>query len=192
MRTPEKWERQKPYILNRLFTPRLAQELLEFPMPKEFPQIDLDSGQGLFLYGPAKVGKTVYAAQFVAHHYRRWWLKNSHHLRWNIHFVSAPRLFRELKTSFDPKARTETEDMILTRYENADLLILDDLGMNGRVSEWLLEVLFMISDYRWENKKATIITSNYGLPELAELFGDDRIPSRIERMCKIVKKTPYR
>jgi len=49
----------------------------------------------------------------------------------------------------------------------------------------------MITDYRWENQKPTIITSNYGLPELAELFGDDRIPSRIERMCKAVKKTPY-
>ncbi len=191
MRTPEKWERQKPYILNRLFTPRLAQELQEFPMPKKFPEIDLDNGQGLFLYGPAKVGKTVYAAQFVTHYYKQWWLENSHHLSWKIHFISAPRLFRELKTSFDPKSRVETEDLILTKYESADLLILDDLGMNGRISEWLLEVLFMITDYRWENQKPTIITSNYGLPELAELFGDDRIPSRIERMCKAVKKTPY-
>jgi len=188
MKNSETWKRQKWYLASKLFSERLCQDLKIIPKPPEFIDIDLEGGQGLFLYGPVKTGKTVYAAQLVLDIQRQWWLQADGR---GILFSSAPRIFRELKASFDKKDNKETEHEIMSRYENIDLLVLDDLGMNGKVSEWLLEILYVLIDYRWEHLKPTIITSNKSLPELADQFGDDRITSRIERMCKIVKKTPY-
>lgn len=188
MRTDKTWKAQKPHIARKLFSARLCRDLEEIPEPENFIDFDLEAGQGLFLYGPVKTGKTVYAAQLVLDIQRRWWLDV---VDKSILFSSSPRMFRELKASFDIPTRKETEHQIMQRYENVDLLVIDDLGMNGKVSEWLIEVLYVLIDHRWESLKPTIITSNLDLNQLAELLGDQRITSRIERMCRIVKKTPY-
>jgi DNA replication protein DnaC len=71
-----------------------------------------------------------------------------------------------------------------------DLLILDDLGVD-KPSDWVLNVLYNIINYRYENLKKTIITSNFSLDEIAEAFNDNRITRRIERMCIIEEKQAY-
>lgn len=195
MRNPDQWNTQKQYVKKKLFSPRLQKELSTIPAPDTFPDIDIENGEGLFLYGPVKAGKTVLAAQYVLDLYRQWWLSHDKKQNWKIYFIRAPDIFREIKTTFkdfsDKKMLQETEDKIIERYETADLLVIDDLGMHGNISNWFLEILYMIIDYRWEHLKPTIITSNKSLSELAEQFGDDRITSRIERMCVISKKKPY-
>lgn len=188
MRTKEKWNRQKPYLAQKLFSKRLCDDLENIPAPKTFPDLELEKGEGVFLYGPLKTGKTVYAAQLALDIQKRWWMEAAPK---NIVFISTPRLFRELKNSFKGGPGILSEDEIMTHYEKADLLLLDDLGMGGKVGEWLIDVLFMLIDYRWEHQKPTIITSNNSLDELAELFGDGRITSRIGRMCRVIKKKPW-
>jgi len=195
-RTPKKWQNHEPFIAKRLFTERLAHDVQEFNTPSSLPELNLEKGEGLFLYGEVGTGKTVLAAQFVLDLYKKWWMVADPKLQWDINFVSAPRIFREIKTTFEKEyqiSATErlTEDKVISKYEKADFLILDDLGMQGKTTDWLIDILFMIIDYRYEHLKPTIITSNKSLDQLAEQFGDTRIPSRIDRMCKVMRKQPY-
>lgn len=60
-------------------------------------------------------------------------------------------------------------------YRDCALLVLDDLGTQLR-SDWHMQELFRLIDYRSANNKTTIITSNYK-PE--DLNVDDRLKSRI-------------
>jgi DNA replication protein DnaC len=49
--------------------------------------------------------------------------------------------------------------------------------------------LYHLINHRYEYMKKTIITSNYTLEELEQRLNDQRITSRINRMCKIEEKT---
>lgn len=51
------------------------------------------------------------------------------------------------------------------KLETCDFLILDDLG-SERFSSWSLEMLSRIIDSRYQGKKLTIVTTNYGLKKL--------------------------
>jgi DNA replication protein DnaC len=63
-----------------------------------------------------------------------------------------------------------------------DLLVLDDMGIEKR-SEWLIEKLYQIIDYRWKMKKPMIVTSNIPLDKFDEAYSP-QIKSRIYGMCK--------
>jgi DNA replication protein DnaC len=71
---------------------------------------------------------------------------------------------------------------VLRKYEEADILILDEIGTE-KPSDWVFQMLYLLINYRYEYLKQTIIVSNFGLAELQERLNDDRIPSRIEEMC---------
>lgn len=58
-----------------------------------------------------------------------------------------------------------------------DLIILDDVGSSG-FNEWREEVIFEFVDYRYNQQKATIITSNLTYDEFDEL-SKGRIASRL-------------
>jgi len=69
-------------------------------------------------------------------------------------------------------------------------LVLDDLG-TCKLSEWMFEILYSLINYRYEYLKTTIITSNYSIEQLAELWNDDRITSRIVRSGEVFEKEHY-
>jgi primosomal protein DnaI len=61
---------------------------------------------------------------------------------------------------------------IITRMKKVDMLMLDDLG-NEYITEYnISEVLQNVLDYRYKYEKATIITSNYTLDELFEMYAE--------------------
>ena len=60
-----------------------------------------------------------------------------------------------------------------------DLLILDDLGTEN-ITAWSEGLLYSILDYRNDNLKPTILTSNSSIGGLA--YGE-RIKSRLRRMA---------
>ena len=70
---------------------------------------------------------------------------------------------------------------LIEHYKNADVLILDDLGME-KVTEWSEEILTQIMDDRMNYKKPIIITSNIAIEELDEKYPGGRLKSRIERL----------
>lgn len=184
-RTEQKWEGRKSTETARLFSKRLQKDLEELEA-HNLPTCNFWDGQGLFLYGSAGAGKTVLSAQLLLDVRKHLWLNGQNK---TVGFVSVPSLFARLKRSFDTKDENQYE--ILDELNNTWLLVLDDLGMSGTPSNWLLETLYVIINHRYENLLPTIFTSNLNLNDLSELYGDVRITSRIDRMCIVAHKAHW-
>lgn len=67
-------------------------------------------------------------------------------------------IIRELNDAH--KSYKKREQEVIDKYVNARVLFIDDLGKE-RPTEWMIQQLYAIIDDRCENKRATVITSNY-------------------------------
>ena len=73
-------------------------------------------------------------------------------------FCSFPDLLEQLQESYDPVAqRTKAE--ILQPVLETEVLAIDDLGAR-RVSDWVEDTVTYILNYRYNQKKPTLMTSN--------------------------------
>ena len=64
----------------------------------------------------------------------------------------------------------KSSQSLITRLQNVDVLLIDDLG-NERATEYtLLEVLQSIIDYRYLHNKTTIISSNHSTTKLHSIY----------------------
>lgn len=188
--TPGKWAENKYHKwCARHFSdyPRIRDILIDIGPHNDLPVVDSDRGEGLFIYGELKSGKTILAAQLAMQEQKKLYLLQENK---TILFVKVPQLLHRIKATYREGA-AEREEEILNKLQNTHLLVLDEFGMS-KASDWLLELLYLIVDHRYENKKPTIYTSNYDLATLSENLQDDRIPSRIERTCRIIKKKPWK
>ena len=86
--------------------------------------------------------------------------------------VTHPRLNDKLR----PKA-DDSHETALEPYEEADLLLLDDLGA-GRQTDWNADCLYRLVDHRWFNSLPTIYATNLSWTALKEAIGD-RVVSRV-------------
>lgn len=68
-----------------------------------------------------------------------------------------------------------THERKLQRFANADLLVIDDLGLRPLLGDEPID-LYEIIRQRYE-RGSTIITSNRALPEWAPLFNDELLAS---------------
>jgi len=59
-----------------------------------------------------------------------------------------------------------------------DFLILDDVGSSTKHTDWREEVLFEILDYRYNNMKPTLITSNFTSEDFKKYY-HFRVHSRL-------------
>jgi len=181
MRTPERWKKIEPFVRGKL-TPRLRRDLVSLKTPTIPPEEEITS---LYLWGDVGTGKTVYAAQLYMEESKRLYLNPiSPEVKEECIFISVPELFERMKNSFGKQSSGED---ILFPYKVCHLLVLDDIGAE-KPSEWALQQLYLIINHRYEYMLKTIITSNKPLVDLAILFGDDRITSRIQRMGEIKEK----
>lgn len=188
--TERKWYQSKYWHLVRTqFNPRITKVLKKIDPKTPALQIDTDNGEGLYIYGALGSGKTIYACRVMLEEQKRLYLREDRNNKQCI-FASVPEIFHRLKVSYSNKEKGETEDEILKEYQNCHLLILDEFGMK-KASDWLLDILYLIINYRYEQMKPTIYTSNYDLEKVAEILEDARITSRIERTCQIIKKKPW-
>lgn len=118
----------------------------------------------------------------------------------NCLFCSFPDLLEQLQESYDPVAhRSKVE--ILEPVLDVEVLALDDLGAR-RVSDWVEDTVTYILNYRYNQKKLTILTSNLpdapeeaqeksqsGKVRISDLLLDrigKRIYSRLFEMCEKV------
>lgn len=98
--------------------------------------------------------------------------------------IYVPDLLREIKSSFDPGSLRTTRQ-VYESYAEGFCLMMDDIGVE-KATDWTLETLSSIVDFRYRENLQTVITSNLGLGELAQRVGD-RIASRIAEMCDVVE-----
>jgi len=107
-------------------------------------------------------------------------------------------LLKDIRNTYNAAVRS-TESQVIQPVMQAELLVLDDLGAE-KTSEWVEETLNLIVNTRYNERRATIFTSNY--PVLDDLTDPDnlvvrvgyRMWSRLHEMCEFVemKSVDYR
>ena len=154
---------------------------------KNFPAQEV----GLLYIGPCGVGKTHLAVAVI----RELIIQKGAYCV----FYDFRELIRDIQNSYTPDSGvSETE--ILAPVFNCEILVLDELGAK-RPTAWVEETIFYIINYRYNQKRMTIFTSNYldieEEPDRREQYykkGDEtlvdrvgvRLRSRLYEMCKVV------
>lgn len=154
---------------------------------------------GLLFIGPVGTGKTHLAVGIIQELIRS---KNV-----PCRFCDYRELLKEIQNSYNPTVQT-TELEILRPIFEVEVLVLDELGA-VKPSEWVWDTVSHILNSRYNEKKTTIITTNFpNLPpgegqafrgsasEAArqavrgETLGDritERMRSRLHEMCRVVQ-----
>lgn len=156
---------------------------------------------GLLFVGPVGIGKTHLAVGIIQE------LVRSKGVR--CLFYDYRELLKEIQNSYNPSVQA-TELEILNPVLDAEVLVLDELGA-VKPSQWVWDTVSYVINHRYNEKKTTIITTNF--PNLAaatfegpvegfsqserskaaargETLGDritDRMRSRLHEMCRVIE-----
>lgn len=169
----ERWEKKKSKALS-IFPLRIQRKLLDLTFAVEIP-VEWD---GIYICGQVETGKTMLACKIVYERMKRNFLNNIFE---SMLFVSAEDFIQQVKNTYHTD-KTETEGQILDKYKSVDVLILDDVGVK-KTTDWSYSVYYQLINYRYDNMKPTIYTSNVSPEELADEMKDDRIARRINESC---------
>jgi DNA replication protein DnaC len=84
-----------------------------------------------------------------------------------------------IATTYDVKLATDrpVDHERLTRWREADLFAIDDLGARA-VNDWTADAISELIDSRWQNRRPTLIATNLTGREIREVLGD-RASSRL-------------
>lgn len=106
--------------------------------------------------------------------------------------IQTAQWLDHLRESFDRDRRTDEDShrVLMHQAQRARLLLVDDIGVEN-ITEWGVERLFVLVNYRYEHRLPTIYTSNYDLPQLvgrlarggADEVRGQRIADRIYDTC---------
>ncbi len=139
--------------------------------------------KGLLFQGPSGVGKTHLAVSII----KELILKKNE----DVLFYDVTKLINDLQMSIGPDK--EGMKSILSRVENVKVLVLDDLGAH-RMTEWIGDMISIIINRRYSERRITIFTTNY----LDEEYRDendesleDRIGERLRSRLFEMAETVY-
>jgi DNA replication protein DnaC len=144
---------------------------------RDYPIVD----RGILFMGSVGVGKTHLSVGIL-----RGLIEKGISAR----FYEYRSLLKEIQNSYNPNTNT-TEMDVLTPLFEYEVIVLDELGA-AKPSEWVQDTISLIINARYNEKKLTILTTNY-LDErvvasdetLADRIGA-RLRSRLYQMCKTV------
>src|SRR5579859_8276402 len=152
-------------------------------------------GKGLLITGAIGVGKTHLAVGMLLALVEE---KGAHAL-----FYDYRELLKQIQHSYNPQVNSTELDVLKPVFE-AEVLVLDELGAQ-KPTDWVWDTVALILNTRYNDKRTTIITTNY--PDLApagsgltttqratreETLGDrigERMRSRLAEMCVRVEMT---
>lgn len=100
-----------------------------------------------------------------------------------VRYAVVVELLEGIKATFDKSSTITTSEYIREAIE-ADVLILDDIGIEG-ASKFVNEKLYQILDARMTAKRVTVFTSNMPIEALEDKYEGDngRIASRVHKMA---------
>ena len=166
---------------------------------REFDVTQLNNG--LLLVGPIGVGKTHLAVAVLKELIQTRGIASL--------FYDYRELLKQIQNSYNESVQT-TEMEVLRPVFETDVLVLDELGA-VKPTEWVWDTVSLILNTRYNEKRTTIITTNYkDLPpgglngpratlsaadsakhaNREETLGDrigERMRSRLHEMCRIVQ-----
>lgn len=146
-------------------------------------------GKGLLITGSIGVGKTHLAVGLLLALVEE---KGAQAL-----FYDYRELLKQIQHSYNPTVNSTELDVLKPVFE-AEVLVLDELGAQ-KPTDWVWDTVALILNTRYNDKRTTIITTNY--PDLApggaglsatqravreETLGDrigERMRSRLAEMC---------
>lgn len=138
------------------------------------------NGKGLYIYGPVGAGKTWAATAVVCDLVRR---------GETACIVSEPILIAEIQAAMDVHSRSPL--VVLREYAEVRTLVIDDVG-KGYATPWSLSQLFALIDERVKAKRSVVLTSQYDIDKLGDLWArvdvatSEAILSRIRGMTSPV------
>jgi DNA replication protein DnaC len=139
-------------------------------------------GRGLLFSGPPGVGKTHLGVGV---------LRGLAGKGIGCRFYEFGGLLKEIQKSYHAASQTAELDVLAPVYET-EVLLLDELGA-VKPTEWVCDMLRLIIGRRYNDRKMTIFTTNYGDERRhpAEETLEDRISSplrsRLYEMCRTVR-----
>jgi len=152
-------------------------------------------GKGLLLTGSIGIGKTHLAVGILRSLIEERGVKAL--------FCDYRELLKEIQNSYSPQVNS-TELEVLRPVFEAEVLVLDELGAQ-KPTDWVWDTVALILNTRYNDKRTTIITTNYlDLPQAAsggtnaqramreETLGDrigERMRSRLVEMCAAINMT---
>jgi DNA replication protein DnaC len=114
------------------------------------PVHEMQSEQGLLLMGPCGAGKTHLAVAALKEIVER-----GH----SGLFYDYRELLKEIQDSYNAESQT-TETGVLEPVLKVEILVLDDVG-SSKPSLWALETVGHILNTRYNEKRVTILTTNF-------------------------------
>jgi DNA replication protein DnaC len=151
-------------------------------------------GHGLLLTGSIGVGKTHLAVGILQSLIVEKGVRGL--------FCDYRELLKEIQHSYNPQVLTTELDILRPVFE-AEVLVLDELGAS-KPTEWVWDTVAHILNTRYNDKRTTIITTNYpdqppggSAPVTTaqramreETLGDrigERMRSRLAEMCVVIE-----
>ena len=158
----------------------LTSQAREAQAERGAPVASVTQGRSLLLLGPTGTGKTHQTYGAI-----RDLALTGVAATWVV--TTAADMYAALRPRHGIDSEAE-----FRRYRDASILLLDDLGAERKPTEFTEEINFRLINWRYENHKPTLITSNLVPKEIAERLGD-RVTSRLIEMCqRVVFKGPDR
>jgi DNA replication protein DnaC len=151
---------------------------LAIQFANEYPAVD----RGLLFTGTVGVGKTHLAVSI---------LKGLFERGFSCLFYEFGSLLKEIQDSYNSNTKT-SELGVLAPVLNAEVLVLDELGAS-KPTDWVRDTMAHIINTRYNDKKATIFTTNYAderQNDREETLEDRigvRLRSRLYEMCMTIE-----
>lgn len=140
-------------------------------------------GKQLVIYGKnSGSGKTHISTRLLLAYFSKVWELTSFRPRGM--FIQLEKLFNEMKKSFDQPS--DYKDFIMNNYEDVDLIIWDDIGLNNELDQKQYDLIFTIINERELRGKANIFTTNKNKEQLYKYLGE-RLYSRIVRPAEFIE-----
>jgi DNA replication protein DnaC len=144
---------------------------------------NLKDGRGLIISGPRGTGKTRLSAWVLTRFIKRLKVRSA--------YTTSAELYHSFRNM-------QTVDDTIQKFQNVDVLLLDDLG-ESIIEEWNKKYLYLIINWRYERKMVTLANTMRSLSALNdERYVGGHIISRLVelagpgRIAEIEEKADHR